>query len=120
MHALCHILGCFVTETVNLPEHPQCLHNNDVSTKENIAGLVEAALRAAFLKRYDSLLYKFETDTVIIPSNATQCQAYKSMHHCRIAIESIIVTCALASWASKYLSFQRLLHGKNINFLTLR
>ncbi len=97
VHALCHILGCFVTETVNLLQYPRCLHNNDVSTKENIAGLVEAALRAPFVKSYDGLLYKFETGAVIIPPNATQCHAYKSMHHCRVAIESIIVTCTISS-----------------------
>ncbi len=40
---------------------------------------------------------RFETGTVIIPPNATQCHVYKSMHHCRIAIESIIVTCTISS-----------------------
>ncbi len=69
----------------------------DVSTKEDVAGLVEAALRAPFVKRYDGLLYRFETETVIIPPNPTQCHVFKSMHHCRIANESIIVTCTISS-----------------------
>ncbi len=97
MRVLFYILGCFVTETVNLPEHPQCLHNNDASTKENVVGLLEAALRAPFVKSYDGLLYRFETGAVIIPSNATQCHVYKSTQNCRVTIESIIVTCTISS-----------------------
>ncbi len=82
---------------MNLPEHPQCLYNNDTSLGENVADLVEKSLKVPFAERYNGLLYRFEAETVIIPPNTSQCQVDQSKHNCRVAIQSIIVKCTISA-----------------------
>ncbi len=73
------------------PPYAPCAYDNGAATRENVRGIIEAAMKSTVVDRYDQGTCRYQIEKAVIPPNGIQCQPDQHGYQCKVMIKSLIV-----------------------------